>query len=55
MEYNYQCQECNNEYYCQQCNSVRFRNKFANWTSGDSNLNELIQNSQLNAERSLHK
>ncbi|GBB84834.1 hypothetical protein RclHR1_01140023 [Rhizophagus clarus] len=49
------CQECgrkNNEYYCQPCNSVHFRNNFAYWTSGDSNLDKLIQNSQINADGS---
>jgi hypothetical protein len=29
--------------------SVRFRSNFAHWTSGDSKLDQLIQNSQLNA------
>ena len=47
------CQECgreNNEYYCKPCNSVHFQDNFAHWTSGDSNLDKLIQNSQLNAD-----
>jgi serine/threonine protein kinase len=29
--------------------SEYFRDNFAHWTSGDSNIDELIQNSQLNA------
>ena len=48
----YKCQECSqegNKSYCKQCNSVHFRDNFAHWTSGDSNIDELIQNSQLNA------
>jgi hypothetical protein len=46
------CQECgqnDNFNYCKPCNSVHFRNNFIHWTSGDSNLDKLIQNSQLNA------
>ncbi|PKY31513.1 hypothetical protein RhiirB3_449147 [Rhizophagus irregularis] len=35
--------------YCIPCNSVHFRNNFVHWTSGDSNLDKVIQNSQLNA------
>src|SRR6266542_1329737 len=52
----YKCQECgqnNDRYYCKPCNSVHFRDNFAYWTSEDSNLDELIQNSQLNADISL--
>ena len=42
---------CNKEYsyYCTACYSAYFRDNFAHWTSGDSNIDELIQNSQLNA------
>ena len=36
-------------YYCKPCHSAYFRDNFAHWTSGDSNIDELIQNSQLNA------
>jgi len=47
------CQECGQKYtlgyYCKPCNSTHFRDNFAHWTSGDSNIDELIQNSQLNA------
>ena len=51
----YKCQECGQKYngmyyYCKPCNSAHFRDNFAHWTSGDSNIDELIQNSQLNAE-----
>ncbi len=35
--------------YCKPCHSAYFRDNFAHWTSGDSNIDELIQNSQLNA------
>ncbi|PKY29197.1 kinase-like protein [Rhizophagus irregularis] len=51
----YRCQKCGQIYgkdYCKSCNSVRFRDNFAHWTSGDSNLDEMIQNSQQNADRS---
>ncbi|RIA79502.1 kinase-like domain-containing protein, partial [Glomus cerebriforme] len=49
------CQECHNflskyNLYCKPCNSVYFQNNFAHWTSGDSNIDKLIQNSQLNAK-----
>jgi len=45
------CPECGKEInrYCKPCNSEHFRDSFAQWTSGDSNIDELIQNSQLNA------
>ncbi|PKC54937.1 kinase-like protein [Rhizophagus irregularis] len=49
------CQECGRSddfdfyKYCIPCNSVHFRNNFVHWTSGDSNLDKVIQNSQLNA------
>jgi serine/threonine protein kinase len=45
------CQECGQKFfsYCKPCNSVHFRNNFVHWTSGDSNLDKVIQNSQLNA------
>ena len=35
--------------YCKPCHSAYFRDNFAHWTSGDSRIDELIQNSQLNA------
>ena len=40
------CQECGRKgykHYCKLCNSVHFRDNFAHWTSGDSNLDKLIQ------------
>src|SRR5947209_6262748 len=47
------CLECNEAldypYYCKACNSSHFRNNFTNWTSGDDNIDRLIQDSQLNA------
>src|ERR1044072_8492113 len=45
---------CQNEgfNYCKPCHSAYFRDKFAHWTSCDSNIDELIQNSQLNANNS---
>jgi hypothetical protein len=55
MDEYYRCQKCGQIYgkdYCKSCNSVRFRDNFAHWTSGDSNLDEMIQNSQQNADRS---
>ncbi|RGB24788.1 kinase-like domain-containing protein [Rhizophagus diaphanus] len=52
------CQECSRSdinfmfcKYCKPCNSVHFRNNFINWTSGDTKLDKVIQNSQLNANR----
>ena len=38
--------------YCKPCGSAYFRDSFAHWTSGGSNIDELIQNSQLNANYS---
>jgi hypothetical protein len=51
------CPECDQKYdnysiYCKPCNSIHFSNNFAHWTSGDSNIDELIRNSQLNAKGS---
>ncbi|GES99768.1 kinase-like domain-containing protein [Rhizophagus clarus] len=45
------CSECGsyNTHYCKPCNSVHFRDKFSLWTSNDSNVDKLIQNSQLDA------
>ena len=47
------CLECHKDldfpYYCKPCNSSHFRNNFTNWTSGDDNIDKLIQDSQLNA------
>ena len=46
------CPECGGKIYCgycKPCNSAHFRDNFAHWTSGDSNIDKLIKNSQLNA------
>src|SRR5579883_2083997 len=37
------------ERYCKPCNSVHWRDNFQNWTSGDINIDQLIQEAQLNA------
>src|SRR5437762_3934740 len=47
------CGECNQpgtgKYWCQPCNAKRFKENFINWTSGNNDIDELIQHSQLNA------
>ena len=47
------CGECNEpgtgHEWCQPCNAKRFKENFKNWTSGNKNIDELIQHSQLNA------
>ncbi|EXX59051.1 Cdc15p [Rhizophagus irregularis DAOM 197198w] len=47
------CGECNEpgtgHYWCQPCNAKRFEENFKNWTSGNKDIDELIQHSQLNA------
>src|SRR5215216_2072556 len=35
--------------WCQPCNAKRFKENFKNWTSGNKDIDELIQHSQLNA------
>ena len=35
--------------WCQPCNAKRFEENFKNWTSGNKNIDEFIQQSQLNA------
>src|ERR1700722_15325490 len=35
---------------CQSCNSKHFQQNFENWTSGNSEVDNLIQESQLNAK-----
>ncbi|RHZ84584.1 hypothetical protein Glove_79g88 [Diversispora epigaea] len=46
------CEECGNEntdeYWCLQCNSQRFQQNFGNWSSGNKDLDEIIQESQSN-------
>ena len=36
-------------HWCQPCNAKRFKENFKNWTSGNKDIDELIQHSQLNA------
>ncbi|EXX64481.1 Bck1p [Rhizophagus irregularis DAOM 197198w] len=47
------CGECNEPgtglYWCQPCNAKRLKENFNNWTSGNNNIDEFIQQSQLNA------
>ena len=47
------CGECNEPgtgwKWCQPCNAKRFKDNFKNWTSGNKNIDEFIQQSQLNA------
>jgi len=50
----YRCPRCNENYnplyfYCKPCNSCHFRDNFQNWTSGNDPIDNLIQESQLNA------
>src|SRR5581483_5093525 len=45
------CKQPNTGYnWCQLCNSNRFQQNFKNWTSGNSDVDKLIQESQLNAK-----
>src|SRR5215469_3637680 len=53
------CKECkqpNTSYtidyigWCQSCNCKRFQQNSQNWTSGNNDIDELIQRSQLNSE-----
>ncbi|RGB28595.1 kinase-like domain-containing protein [Rhizophagus diaphanus] len=47
------CGECNEpgtgEEWCLPCNAKRFKDNFKNWTSGNKDIDEFIQHSQLNA------
>ena len=47
------CGECNEpgtgKRWCKSCNAKRFKENFKNWTSGNKDIVELIQHSQLNA------
>jgi hypothetical protein len=47
------CVECNEpgtgNKWCQPCNAKRFKDNFKNWTSGNNDIDEFIQYSQLNA------
>src|SRR5437016_12324387 len=40
---------------CQPCNSKHFQQNFKNWTSGNSDVDKLIQESQLNAKNIYEK
>ncbi|EXX60289.1 kinase-like domain-containing protein [Rhizophagus irregularis DAOM 181602=DAOM 197198] len=46
------CKECNEPgtgfYWCRPCNAKRFKDNFKNWTSGNKDIDEFIQQSQLN-------
>jgi len=48
------CEECkqpNTGYkWCQSCNSKHFKQNFKNWTSGNNEVDEFIQKSQLKAK-----
>ncbi|GES97203.1 kinase-like domain-containing protein [Rhizophagus clarus] len=44
MILNYKCEKCN---YI--CNAIRFRQNFKNWTSGNDDVDKLIQDTQLSA------
>ncbi|CAB4418645.1 unnamed protein product [Rhizophagus irregularis] len=50
------CGECNEpgtgSHWCQPCNAKRFKDNFKNWTSGNKDIDEFIQQSQLNAVHS---
>ena len=41
--------------WCQSCNGKRFQQNFENWTSGNSDVDKLIQESQLNAKNRYEK
>src|SRR5688572_25155382 len=48
------CKECKQPntgiLWCQLCNAKRFQQNFKNWTSGNRDIDELIQKSQLKAK-----
>src|ERR1700722_15237113 len=51
------CKECkqpNTDYYwCTSCNGKRFQQNFQNWTSGNHDIDELIQRTQLDTKNLL--
>ena len=51
------CKECKQPNtglsWCQSCNPKRFQQNFQNWTSGNHDIDEFIQNAQLKARRHL--
>ncbi|CAG8514156.1 9621_t:CDS:2 [Funneliformis mosseae] len=50
------CQECHQSRsaydWCKPCNSKHFQSDFGNWTSGNKNIDQLIQRIQLNSSSS---
>ena len=50
------CEECKQpntgSYWCQSCNAKRFQQNFQNWTSGNHDIDEFIQKTQLKARNS---
>ena len=50
------CKQINTDSsWCQPCNSKHFQQNFKNWTSGNSDVDKLIQESQLNAKNNWEK
>src|SRR5436305_10925998 len=50
------CKQINTGYiWCQPCYSRRFQQNFKNWTSGNSDVDKFIQESQLNAKKGSEK
>src|SRR5581483_4254228 len=46
------CKQPNTSHnWCQSCNSKHFQQNFKNWTSGNSDIDKFIQESQLNAKK----
>jgi hypothetical protein len=47
------CEECKKEYiytdWCKPCNAKHFQQNFKNWTSGNDDIDKLIQKVQLSA------
>ncbi|RGB39025.1 hypothetical protein C1646_664950 [Rhizophagus diaphanus] len=47
------CEECKQEntgrYWCKACNANRFQQNFKNWTSGNNDIDNFIQDTQLSA------
>ena len=48
------CEECIQSnisfFWCQSCNANHFQQNFKNWTSGNHDVDEFIQNTQLKAK-----
>ena len=51
------CEECKqsntSDDWCQSCNSKHFQQNFKNWTSGNHDVDEFIQNAQLKVDQIL--